>query len=283
MTSPTLPDAKLTTDLITRPSLYRLVIIVADNAIDVTITSRVDDDSVIHRHIPFQNDADPVAAIEETIYDNPLLTADFSSVNVIVDTQRFFVMATDDATPEQIRLNIDALWSPARTGLTLEPLVNSIETDRVSIVSAPSRRLLAFLRRTFPACNIIHRVAVLARYYAIKNRLGNMGKIHSVISPGRTDIIIFGRDGLLMANTFSTPTLDDAAFYTLAAARHLGFDNDADRIIVAGDRDLREPYIENLRRFVSIVMPDIFPTAFAALGERARKIPFETIAVHLIQ
>lgn len=279
----TVPDAKLTLDMVPDAPLRRLAVLVTSAGLDVAISSLVRDNELIYKHITFPEGVEPEKAIEEVVYDNPLLTADFGKVNVVFDTPRFFVMAAEDATPDEVRRRIDMLWPPENLDVELEPVVNVIEPDRTVVVSAIPRKTAGFLRRTFNNPAIMHRIAALARYFSLKNHLGNSCKMHVRLSQGRTDIIAYGRTGLLMANTFTTKTTEDAAYYTMAAARHLGYDNDTDRILASGDRGLRDDYVASMRRFISFVMPDIFPSSLTRLGSNAMNVPFELLVPPLCE
>lgn len=267
----------LTPDLISDPKMHRLGLMVSESSVHVTVSSRINENECVTRTIEFKPEAsDAVAALEEAVYDNPLLIADFHAVDVIVDNNRFFVMDIEKATEQEIRRRIDALWPPERHKEEFQPLVSEIEENRTVLVSAIPRKLLSFLRRTWNSPVIMHRMAVLSRYHALKNHLGNMGKIHIRLLPERLDIVAFGRDGLLLANSFAINAVDDAVYYTLMAAQHLGFDNDTERILVQGAPETREEYIDTLRRFISNVMPEMFA---AHITQKVSGTPLELLLV----
>ena len=67
----------LTLDIITNPELHKLSISIGRQSADIVITSRLNDRTLISRNIDLPADIDIVRAIEEMVYDNPLLTADF--------------------------------------------------------------------------------------------------------------------------------------------------------------------------------------------------------------
>ena len=67
-----------------------------------------------------------------------------------------------------------------------------------------------------------------------------------------------------------------------AAARELEFDNSTDRLIVSGDADIRDRLLPLLRKYVSYVMPMIFPSDIFKLGRDALNAPFELIAIPLL-
>lgn len=275
-------NSRLTTDMIADPKLYNLGLMVGEKGMDVVLMSRVNDADFIYRHIDFDRNLEPFKAMEEVVYDNPLLTADFGSIDVVVDNNRYFVMYAGDATPDEIGRRIDMLWPEQQTGLRLEGLVSAAEPGKTVLVSGVQRDVLGFLRRTFNNPAISHRVSALTRYYAIKNRLGNMGKVHVRLGDNRTDIIVFNHQGLQLANTFTTKTVEDAVYYTLAVAKNLGFDEESDRVYVAGDSELRESFLASIRRFVPLVMPEIFPAALTVRGPSVMDAPFELLVNPLV-
>lgn len=279
----TIADKTLTTDLIADPNLHRLGLMVSSHGLDVVITSRVRDNALIYRHIDFDPNTSPIKAFEETVYDNPLLTADFGRIDVLIDNRRFFVMAAEDATDDTIAERFEMLYPAESGGPALEFFVNPIEDGRTVLAAAAERDLVRFLRRTFNNPAITHRIAAPARYYALKNRLGNSGKIHVRPMPGRTDIFVFGHNGLMMANSFDTKETSDSVYYTLATARHFAFDNESDCIMIGGDRVLRDQFTAGIKPFASYTMPEIFPSALTLLGEQVMDVPFEILLLPLCE
>lgn len=267
--------------LVPRPEMCRLAMRVAPGGLDVVIVSRVNDNPLIWRHLPFADtDSDVnVKAFEEVVYDNRLLLADFAATDVIVDTRRFMAVPAERATEQTCEEIFDDLYPDDRdTEVIISPA-----TDDAAIAACVPSALTAFIRRTFGVrARICHRMAPLCRFFSIKNRLGNTGKLHVHIADGRADIVALGRDGLLMANSFPYKSETDVLYYTIAAARELEFDNSTDRIIVSGDADIRDRLLPLLRKYVSYVMPMIFPSDIFKLGRDALNAPFELIAIPLL-
>lgn len=270
---------RLTTDMLANAAMHRLVLLLSSAGVDVVVTSLGGDAELIHRHIDFPADTPVAAALREVVYDNPLLTADFNSVSILVDSPRFFVMASADATYAEMRRRIDMLWPAERDGEDLKHLVNEVEKGHTVVVTAFPHEILSFLRRTWNRPLIVNRIAVLARFYALKKSLGNMGKIYANINSHGVDIVAVGRDGLMFANTFRTPGgVADATFYVLAVARQLNFDNDMDRVFVGGHSPLRDELVASLRKFLPLVMPEIYPAVVNEFGG-ADKVPVETLLI----
>ena len=57
---------KLTSDLIGDPNIWRMAMLISDDALDVVAYSTVEDNSMLYRHIPLDTAAaDRVKALEE--------------------------------------------------------------------------------------------------------------------------------------------------------------------------------------------------------------------------
>lgn len=282
---PNIPaSAPLEPNLVPNPQTCRMALRVSPEALDMVIVSRVNDNALIWRRLPMPDSADSdgaisVRSLEEVVYDNRLLLSDFAAVDVLIDTPRFMAIpnetAADTGKVEEI---FGSLYPDDE-----QDVIVSRATDDAAIAFSADPALTAFLRRTFGAgVRISHVIAPLVRFFAIKTRLGNNGKLHLHMDGRRATLIAFGREGLLMANTFRVNAAEDAVFYTLTAAHHLGFDNATDRVIVSGDSDLRDSVLPLLRRSLSYVMPLIFPSDIFKLGRDALRAPFELIALPLI-
>ena len=272
---------RLGTELIPNPGMHRLILVLSDSTLDVVIASRVVENDVIYRHFPLGENMSPLDALKDIIYENPLLTSDFNSVDIIINNRRFFVMDSREVTDDEIRRRIDLLWPADRTGEQSVGLTSTLEEGKTTLVWAVGKALPAFLRRTWNNPRLHHRIGVTARYYALKNHLGNMGKIYARLSPRRLDILAYGRDGLLLVNSFDIDnSADNAAYFTLAVASNLEFDNESDRIFVGGDMTLRDELTHRLREFVPMVMPEIVPAGTAELGRLG--IPYEALLTLLM-
>lgn len=273
-------EQRLTNELIADPQLYRLGLMIDDRGMEVTLTSLVSDAPLTYRRVdyaPMSASTAPVRKLEEAVYDNPLLTADFGAVDVLIDTPRFFLLPGSEADAEHVEAARELLYADA----DVEPVVTAVDNDRVAVVGMADRDVMKFVGRTFNNAPVMHRMASLARYYSLRNHLGNSGKLHVRLGEGRTDVLALSHSGLMMANTFETPTIDDAVYYALAVANHLGFDNETDRVLAGGERGRRDAFVAAMRRYVTFVMPEIVPASISALGALSQQAPFELLSLPL--
>jgi hypothetical protein len=244
------------------------------------VISCVEDNSLIWHRIKLDPAAEsPVKALEDAIYQNPMLLVDFSAIDILIDSKRRMVFPADQADPD----NINRVFAELYPELKFEIVTSTVYTDGTVVAIADDEERIKFLRRTFNNPRIADRIAPLCQYFGIKNRLGNAGKFHVHLSQNSIDIIAFGTEGLLMANTFESDNVNDDLYYILAAARALSFDNSNDQMLLSGDTARREELIPLLRQYVGYVMPVIFPSAMFKAGKDSLSAPFELITIPLCE
>ena len=121
-------NTALTADLVRLPQMSRLALCVGDGILDVVVTSKVEDNSLIWRRIPLSGASGPMTrALEETVYDNPLLLAPFSHTDIVFDTRRFLVVPADRATDDRAEAMLETLYP----NVEFEPLINEIPGNAV--------------------------------------------------------------------------------------------------------------------------------------------------------
>lgn len=276
----------LDNSLVQQPRHSRLSMLVTPQGVHVTVVSQVTDGSLIYRYLPFDRGADSVVrAFEDAVYDNPLLLADFGQTDVLIDTHRYLVMPAAEATADRASAVLSELYPDSAFDVLLSATGQPDGTGANAhpvIAAAVDSQLMAFIRRTFSTAAVQHSLAPLCRYFGLKRGLGNSGKLHVHLDGDRTHIIAYGSQGLLMANTVHTPTPADVAYYVLAAARHLRFDNANDRLVVSGDTGGRDKLLPILRKHISFVMPLIFPSEVFRTGRAAMEAPFQLVIQPLL-
>lgn len=265
----------LSPEMVSQPRHSRLSILVSKSGADVVISSSIEDNSLLWKHLPFDNVASStVRAFEELIYDNPLLLSEFGAVNVLIGTDRFLVVPNSITESDNLETMFSELYPDQRSEL----ICNAID-EQTSIAMAVDPSLTGFIRRTFNNVGICHRLVPMVKYFGLKNKLGNSGKFHAHLADKTIDIIAFGNDGLLMANTFYAPETSDALYYILTSAKYLNFDNSSDQMLLSGSAPRRELLLPLLRKYVNYAMPAIFPSAMFKAGKDSLSAPFELMTL----
>ncbi len=274
---------RLNKETITNPELWQLYLDIAPDRLDVMIYSPVEDRSMVTATFQLDPAAqDTAKAVEEIVYDNPLLLADFKRATVVYHTDRFSVMPAQ-LTDSDITDAVMAIYQPEPQPGS-ETLSNELPGLDATIHFNMPAELYNFLMRTFNCPRVFHHLAPLAIYFHSSNRLGNTNKTFINIRGNRLDIISFTRDTVMTANTFTFRSDLDAVYYTLAARELNGLDPDEHELLISGDRNAREAITPLLRKYVAYVMPVIFPSImFKAGGQTAMNSPFELIVTPLCE
>ncbi len=268
---------RLTKDLIPDPRLWRLCLRLDAECLQAMLCSSADRSQVICRRLPVDTQMpSPLRALEEVVYDNPLLLSDFRRVSIAVDEPRHLLVP-----PEVPPL-------PALFSLPDPDAVDLIKsecgaTNAVSIMALDAE-MAAFLRRTFVNPVICHRLSPLCRYFTALGAKGNTVKTYVHLQNAALDVIVTDRAGLVMANTFRFRVLSDAVYYILACRQTLGLGHADGETLVCGDPSLRDQAMTALREYLVSVMPVIFPSdMLQAAGDAALGIPYDLLVLPLCE
>lgn len=274
-------ESPLTKALVPDTSMWRLCLRIDPKALSVVAYSTVEDNSLIYRRIELDPAADSqLRAIEDAVYDNPLLLSDFQRVYVTVAADCYMLMPAECAADADLRRSTLLELFPEFDG---DIFSCDCGTRNVRLVMGLDNHLTGFLNRTFLNPRITHSLAALSRYFITNNPAANAVKTYINLRAGRLDIIIAEKGRLLLANTFTCPTPSDALYYTLAARSLFALDNDTDELLLAGDTSSREQLMPLLRRYVAKVMPAIFPSTMFRAGKDAMNAPFDLIVMPLCE
>lgn len=238
-------------DLIPQAHLWSMALLIAERFIDAMFFPPVGSDDIIYRRLTL----DPAApshlkAIEDTIYDNPLLLNPFRSISVAVDSNLFVVLPSElDAdlatiAPEAIKL---------ASGLTEIPpdevTVTSVSAPDTAVCSMIPSTLAGFLRRTFYNVELTHPLAPIAAWLPGCDTPEGV-IVASLRDDSRLDIVASRGGRLLLANSFSFDALPDAAWYIMAVRSSLPVAPSAS-IRLAAEPSVRQ----ELARIISLAAP----------------------------
>lgn len=203
-----------------------------------SLTLLVDHDAIYYRlehdtleavegHAPI-GDGERLKAIENAVYETPVLLDDYRATKVIVATSRFAL--TPAELPETLRKNI------LRT--TLSGVAGDVLTSDTSwgvgLVFELPRGLRSFLDRTFIMPPVVPHLQPLIDYLHGQETLTMLACCPDA---EHLDLAIQREGTLQLANTYPCPGTDDALFYILQAAKLTGVDALHDRVMLVGDEE----------------------------------------------
>ncbi len=270
----------LNKELIKDPQLWKLALRVEKAALHVMLYSVVEENSLIYRKIEFDKaSSSQLKSLENVVYENPLLLSDFLRVDCVVETSIFAIV------PPEIT-SLDAREKIMKTSFSDfdgEIVSCEISEKGAILLMGVETEIIAFLRRTFNNPHLHHNLSPLCRYFFHKNEHGNSTKMYACIRSSKVDIIAVNGSGLRFANTFDYRNSIDVVYYIMASRQMLGMDNANDEMFLSGSPSARESVAETLRKYISYVMPVIFPSAIFKVGKEAMKAPFDLVVLPLCE
>ncbi len=274
-------SGRLDKDAISQPELWKLALTVRERRLDVALFPPVTRQEMIWRAFPFDTAAaGTLKAIEDVIYDNPLLLCDFKSVDCIIDNTPELLLPS--ALPSaQIAGCYDRSIASAKQEATdpfdIETFATGDPDCCVAVCQSPEIR--AFFTRTFYNVRFDSRIAALCRYFIIHSSGQQDGpEVNVILLDKRLTLIVTDRGRLLMANNFSFVKGIDAAYYILASISSLGLDRESVAVCISPAVNEEDSSISDiLNRFI----PHTSPIPFPMLRYRASRLtlhaPFELI------
>ena len=261
-------------------SLWTLSLFIDARSINLMLHNDQIGDSLVCRRIDLAgraNEDEYLHALENAVYDNPLLLADFKRVNVSVDSRKFIFLPPGYGTDGDARQAFDEAFPDVDGDFAVSRGYNC----RADVAFMLPRGVHTFLKRTFSNIPVRLHLEVLCSYFRGQTNLSTVNKeaVYIRDGGGTVDICAFRQGRLQMANTFTCRSTDDIIFYTLALWNTLGFDATGDEIQITGDKAIRATLMPRLREYVTYVVPVMMPPAAMRLASDAAKAPFNLIAL----
>lgn len=260
--------------VIQHPERWTLILRVGYSAVKFIMYCDDIENSLISRELPLNLDMnDYLKALENCIYDNPVLIQDFKTIAVSVASRHFVILPDEMGADDLIHDVIDYVYADDDG----DREQCRLEGTGASIAYTIPRGVLAFLQRTFNMPKIVHHLTPLVRYSTIKSEKSSMTKMLVHISDGEMDMCVMRKGELMMANTFTCRNVDEMQYYILNAWQNLSLDVMNDELQLSGDKAVRDELMPRLRKYISYVMPIIFPASAMKIGQDAIKAPFDLI------
>lgn len=265
----------LTRELIADATLWRLILRIGSDRLSALLIGP----ESVERSVLFHSEAladGSVRTLENAVYDNPLLLADFASVDVIFATSELF------AAPAEMSTLREAM-ADAMLPDFIEP--RRIEAEAAGgsgaeIVYGVAADLFNFVARTFASARFHHSLAVDASYLFHRNG-GTAASAHLFAlceGPGDLALVGFNAAGrLFTVSRKAALTAADCTYFILAAA---GSDaKAAGPISVGGEPSLRNEVCDLLRRMQpgATVLPLTLPEDLLHLRHMAPEATFDMI------
>lgn len=264
-------------ELIHNPQLWQLVVEVSPRELSAMAFCHFEEGALQRMAAPLKGDtpAGRLQSLEGAVYDNPGLLMDYGSVTLLWRTTRFALMpgfVTDDAVAAEVLRREFPADSSDPDFEQLSDLWQGLDVRLEYEIPADTAN---FIRRTFVNPAMHHALSPQAVWFGSRHTGRTRGKTLVNLGADTMDVVVLGDRAPLLVNTFDCPDNADAAYFILAIRQSLAL-RQTDEIIIAGDSRRRAALTPVLRRYVSYVMPAIFPAELFRAGRGVLSCPFET-------
>ncbi len=264
---------------IQQPELWTLQLSLSARAIDYILFTEAHADSLIMGRIELDlSSGSYLKAVENAVYDNPVLLDDYRRVRVVVSSQHFVVLPAgydEIAGEEALRATYpDCDGDVARCELRRCGVVIAFEVPR---------GVLGFLQRTFSTPPVFHHLHPLCEHYKRLNEGSEISRMFLNMGESHMDMVVYKGGEIVMANAYDYRSAQDAAYLALHVWDSFEMDRLNDEMQLTGDKTQRNAIVPILRDYIHYVMPAIYPAAAIKLGQNAMKAPFDLIMLALCE
>ena len=263
----------LTRDLIPGDdtSLWRLFLRISPRQLDALLLGPESVETSVIAH-SVELGAPDCQALEEAIYDNPLLLSDFGQVVVTFDVPDFALIPSGCCS--QMEQIARALMPSENAQENYEFFGVEAGVDQFMAVRVSSD-IMKFLRRTFSQATYGHVLAVDVTYLGHVNMNGDCCRTYGLCAANdELAVVSFRSDGRpCFINMFADTSADDIAYYMLAARSQAG----GGQLVVGGELSRRNAASEVLRRVESEVLPITLSEDLLQLCRMAPQAPLDML------
>ena len=259
---------------IRNPELWTLVIRLDETSLKFILYCEEEENSLISRELHLDDKAgDYLKALENCVYDNPVLIQDYKQVAVSVHSSRFVILPAEAGDEDTMLDIMDYMYADDNC----DSVQCDLEGGKTSVAFSVPRGVVAFLQRTFNMPKIVHSLVPLCLYSAKKSEKSGITKMYAHVCNDCLDVCVFRKGELMLANTFKLRDVEEASFYLLNVWQSLGLDVMTDELQLSADKSVRDVLTPQLRKYITYVMPIIFPASAVKIGQDAMKAPFDLI------
>ncbi|MBQ7690956.1 MAG: DUF3822 family protein [Muribaculaceae bacterium] len=267
--TPTVSDVS-----IQHPERWALDVAVSRRRVQFMLYAPEQDGSLVSREIRVDPALPALQAIENAVYDNPVLLDDYGRVRVVVRTPHFVVVPPEVAADAEVAASVLAAAFP---GDDSDAATCLLPQCGVGIVCGLPRGMMAFLQRTFNTPPVVHHLYPLCEHFMRLNTGTTIARMFVNLHDDAMDMAVYRHGQLVLANSLPLRNAGDAAYLVLHTWQSLRLDALTDEIQLTGDKALRDALAPQLRQYVKYVMPAIFPAAAMRLGPDAMRAPLDLI------
>lgn len=255
----------LTKDLIADTALWRLIVRIDPRRLRAMLIGPDSVERSVLFHSEELTDAS-VKALENAVYDNPLLLSDFAAIDVIFSTPEI-VICPAGASELRERM-VNAMLPDYDTPRRIE----GEAFGPAEVAYAADADIYNFAARTFAAARFHHSLAIDARWLTYRNGLS--AHVYALCEePGEMNLVEFDSAGqIFILSRPQVHSAADCAYYILASELPAP-------VSVGGESELRNETCGILRRMRpdATILPLTLPEDLLRLRQLAPQASFDML------
>ena len=261
---------------IQHPEAWELLVSIRDRRVDYILFTPSVANSLIMGNVAWLDDG--LQALEDAVYDTPILLNEYKRVRVMVHSDHFVLFPSEVSDADCLALVGKAF--PADAG---EAAVCALPANEAKVAWLMPRGMQAFLSRTFNYPQVCHHLFPQCEHFTGLNHGDDVSRMFLNLEEERMDLAVY-RDGKMQcANSYHFTDYQDAVYFALKAWRSYDLDQLTDELQLTGNRESCAALTPELRKFVKHVMPAVYPAAAMRLGRNAMQAPLELILLALCE
>ena len=262
-------------DLIPQSHLWKMGLGINARSLEVVLFPPVASEPIIHRSIALNPTVPTLRAVEDAVYENPLLLSEFREIVCAIEGEKYMIVPPEVARDTDLCERAFETQNPSEESMQL--LAFETSARNASVVTAVSRDLFGFLKRSFYNTGFSQPMVELINHVSTLSAEADGAVMMLVrIRDERIDLVCVEGDKLLLANSFRITAPIDAAYYILATRKKLGISPDG-ALRLAGPVEQRRQTADILRPYLSDVADLPLPSRLWQSG-----VPALTAPLHLL-
>lgn len=266
-------------DLIPQSHLWKMGLGIEARSLEVVLFPPVASEPIIHRSIALDPTATPLKAVEDAVYENPLLLSEFRETVCVAGSEKFMVVPPEVAADATLRRSAFGTLNPADDGQVL--LDFETAARNASVVAGIDQDMYGFLKRSFYNTGFSQPMVALINHVCWLSGDAD-GAVMMLVRfrDEKIDLVCAQGDKLLLANSFRITAPIDAAYYILATRKNLGIAPDG-ALRLAGPVEQRRHAADILRPYLSDVADLPLPSRLWQSGAPALTAPLDLLLLPL--
>ena len=263
-------------DMIQHPEVWQLLVSIDDGVVRYILFTPKVANSLVLGEVACRDDS--LQALEDAVYDTPVLLNDYQRVRVVIHP-RHFILLPGETADEDCTLLLHEAFPHEDGEVNLCPMPN----NGLKVACLLPHGMQAFLGRTFNLPTVFPHLVPLCEHFKTLGRGDDRMRMFLHLTDNHSDLAIYRDDAMVFANTYPFTDAKDMVYFILGAWRSHGMDQLADELQLMGNNALQATMTPLLREYVKHVTPAVYPTAAMRLGRNAMQAPLELILLALCE